>query len=78
MAAVMLGAGRQKTDDLIEPSVGIEMNVRLGERVEKGDILAFVHHNDSGFTQTSTRIKASIEIGSEARPQPPLVIERIG
>lgn len=78
MAAVMLGAGRQKTDDLIDPSVGIEMNVRLGERVEEGDILAFVHHNDSGFTQTSTRIKASIEIGSEARPQSPLVIERIG
>ena len=53
MAAVLLGAGRQKTDDVIDPSVGIEMNVRIGERVEIGDALAFIHHNESGFTQTS-------------------------
>ena len=47
------------------------MNVRIGDRVEIGDALAFIHHNENGFNQARTRIEASIEIGSEADPQPP-------
>ncbi len=38
-AALVLGAGRQKSSDLIDPLAGIEVMVRLGDTVSKGDAL---------------------------------------
>ena len=46
-ACSVLGAGRQKTDDTIDFSVGITDLAKIGERVEKGDKLATVHANDN-------------------------------
>ena len=40
-----LGAGRKSAEDEIDYAVGIVLNKKVGDYVEKGDILAFVHHN---------------------------------
>lgn len=41
-----LGAGRRKKEDTIDPSVGIILEKKVGSKVEKGDILAFIHANN--------------------------------
>ena len=41
--AMMLGAGREKKDDRINPSVGIVLDKKIGDRVIKGDLLARVY-----------------------------------
>jgi thymidine phosphorylase len=41
--AVALGAGRSKVDQAIDPRVGIELCVRRGEAVERGQTLGFLH-----------------------------------
>lgn len=38
-AALVMGAGRQKSTDVIHPTAGIEVLVRLGDHVEKGQPL---------------------------------------
>lgn len=43
----VLGAGRQKTHDAIDSSVGITDLAKIGDRVAKGDRLATVHANDN-------------------------------
>lgn len=43
--AMQLGAGRMVKEDTIDPAVGIVLNKKDGDYVEKGDILAFVHIN---------------------------------
>jgi pyrimidine-nucleoside phosphorylase len=45
-ACLMLGAGRQKTDDTIDHAVGIAQMKKPGEAVKKGDPLAVVFSND--------------------------------
>ncbi|MBQ3295344.1 MAG: thymidine phosphorylase [Erysipelotrichaceae bacterium] len=40
-----LGAGRKNAEDKIDYSVGIVLNRKVGDYVEKGDILAYIHHN---------------------------------
>lgn len=43
--SVKLGAGRIKKEDGIDFAVGFYINKKIGDRVEKGDILAYVHAN---------------------------------
>jgi len=45
-ACLMLGAGRQKTDDTIDHAVGIAQMKKPGEEVKKGEPLAVVFSND--------------------------------
>lgn len=46
MAALLLGAGRVKKTDIIDPSVGIWLKARLGDQVNNDDVLAHVYIND--------------------------------
>jgi pyrimidine-nucleoside phosphorylase/thymidine phosphorylase len=45
-AAVLLGAGRQRKEDPVDPSVGITLHAKLGAAVEAGSLLATVAYND--------------------------------
>jgi pyrimidine-nucleoside phosphorylase len=45
-ACLMLGAGRQKTDDTVDHAVGIGQMKQIGEPVKKGEPLAVVFSND--------------------------------
>ncbi|MCC7051635.1 MAG: thymidine phosphorylase [Gemmatimonadaceae bacterium] len=42
-AIIALGGGRTRTDDVVDPSVGIVFRVRVGDRVTAGAPLATVH-----------------------------------
>ena len=44
--SVDLGAGRMKKEDKIDMQVGIIVNKKIGDKVNKGDILGYVHAND--------------------------------
>ena len=43
---VELGAGRMRKEDNIDYSAGIVLNKKVGEKVKKNDILAYVHSNN--------------------------------
>jgi pyrimidine-nucleoside phosphorylase len=45
-AALLLGAGRKRTADAVDPSAGIELVAHLGDRVERGQPVAFLCHGD--------------------------------
>ncbi len=78
LAAVVLGAGRSKTDDVIDPAVGLEMAVRLGDRVEPGQPLLWIHHNGEGLDNCHQHLDAAFGLGESADPIPELILERIG
>lgn len=44
--ACYLGAGRVKKEEKIEPSVGIVLNKKVGDKVSDGDILAYIYANN--------------------------------
>lgn len=43
--SVSMGAGREKKDDVIDPTVGIKLNKVVGSRVKKGDLLCTLYVN---------------------------------
>ena len=44
--SVFLGGGRIRKEDKIDPAVGITLNKKVGNKVEKDDIVAYIHAND--------------------------------
>lgn len=45
--AMRLGAGRSKKEDAIDHGVGIVLNKKAGDKVSKGEVLAYVHTNQA-------------------------------
>ncbi len=77
VAASVLGAGRERKEDAIDPAVGIVVEKKLGDRAEKGETLATLHANDeSKMADAEAIIRRSYKLGDRATT-PPLVIEAI-
>jgi pyrimidine-nucleoside phosphorylase len=48
-AAILLGAGRAKKGDAIDPGVGIMVHIKVGDRVKKGQPLFTIHANNQSL-----------------------------
>lgn len=77
VAAGLLGGGRAKLSDEINPSVGIEMHVKIGDRVNKGQPLCTIHADQKGVLEASLRIESAITIVAQSVIKPILCKERI-
>lgn len=54
MCSLILGGGRETKESVIDLSVGLILNKKLGDRVEKGEPLAYIHSNDKDKTAAAT------------------------
>ena len=74
MAALVLGAGRGAKDDVIDPSVGLELAVRPGDRVAAGDLLAtaWCDDDDGRLDACRARVLAAVTLVDHAVPPPPM------
>jgi pyrimidine-nucleoside phosphorylase len=65
-ASMLLGAGRLRKEDSIDPSVGIVIEKKIGDYVEKGDSLATIFFNDiEKYKESVKLIKDSFEVSNE-------------
>ena len=77
-ATMLLGAGRARVDSRIDPAVGIVLNKKVGDRVEKGETLCTVHLNDAGGLDAVLEIlTAAYGIEDGIAAVPPLIVERL-
>lgn len=76
--AMELGAGRATKEDKIDLSVGIVLNKKRGDKVEKGDLLATVYGNDEQKAQIAvSKLLNQIEINNDYDDKIPLIYEII-
>ena len=56
ISAMILGAGRETKEDILDLSAGIVLEKKVGEYVNEGDILAYMHLNkEEKFEQAKER-----------------------
>ncbi|MCR5228639.1 MAG: thymidine phosphorylase [Solobacterium sp.] len=73
-AAQMLGAGRAKKEDSVDPAVGLVMKVRCGYRVRKGDPLCTLYINDEKrVDEAAGLLRRAIRITPEPDEVEPMV-----
>jgi pyrimidine-nucleoside phosphorylase len=74
---IALGGGRSRTDDVIDPGVGLLLPVKPGDRVREGDLLAVIHAKSSEDAERARQaLDAAIVIGETANPRP-LISDRV-
>ena len=76
LAASVLGAGREKAEDVVDHKVGIVVLKKVGDRVDKGEPVFEVRGNDKDrMARAIELLKSSFEVG-EAQPESqPLIFE---
>ena len=73
-ASCVLGAGRIKKDDVIDPAAGIILNKKPGDYVEIGETIAVLHSNTD--TQAAMEImQRAVEISDSKPEKRPLIYE---
>jgi pyrimidine-nucleoside phosphorylase len=79
VASMMLGGGREKMEDAVDPAVGLVLQKKVGDQVKAGEALCAVHYNaEARLPETMALLAKSFEIGPEAPAVPPLVQKIIG
>jgi pyrimidine-nucleoside phosphorylase len=61
-AAMVLGAGRCVKEDKIDPAVGIVLNKKIGDKVENGEVLAYVYTNDKNTDEALRLLKEAYQM----------------
>src|SRR5579864_2969838 len=56
IACVVLGGGREKKEDAIDPAVGIEFHKRIGDAVTRGEPLCTLHYNAATRLEEARRL----------------------
>ena len=78
-ACVILGGGREKKEDSVDPAVGIVLHKKVGDRVSAGEPLATIYYNvEDRAVRAKQRIESSIEFSDVAPVKRPLVHQVIG
>ena len=76
---MMLGGGREKKEDAVDPAVGVVLEKKVGAAVKAGETLCTVHYNlDARLVHSVELLEKSYEIGPQAPPAIPLVRKVIG
>jgi pyrimidine-nucleoside phosphorylase len=77
-AAVALGAGRARIDDVIDPAVGIRVAAHVGAAVARGDaVLVLRHRAGRGVSEALDLLQDAIRIDDEPPAAISLVVDRI-
>jgi pyrimidine-nucleoside phosphorylase len=78
VAAMRLGAGRERKEDKIDPAAGITVVAKLGERVDEGQPLARMSYNDEGRLEMARPLlKRAFHIATIPAAQPSLILGEV-
>src|ERR1700741_1554749 len=67
VASMLLGGGREKKEDSVDPSVGLVLEKKIGDAVKAGESLCTVHYNlDSRLVHAMRLLSESFAVGDHA------------
>lgn len=73
-ACVILGGGRERKEDSVDPAVGIVLHKKVGDRVGAQEAIATVHYNSEDRAERARQLIAnSIQIADAAPAKRPLI-----
>lgn len=66
-ASMLLGGGRQKADDTLDYSVGIELHHKLGDHVKDGEPILTIYSNRQEIPDVEQLLRESIKISDDGK-----------
>ena len=79
LSSMTLGGGRETLDDVIDMAAGIMLNKKVGDQVEEGDVLCYLHSNKNVtlINRVAKNVLNAFEITPEKVEKPKVVLEII-
>lgn len=75
-SSIILGAGREKKEDTINKAVGIVLNKKVNDYVEKGEVLAYLCGDDQDkLEQAGMRLRQAFTMAKDIRTDYKLIYE---
>lgn len=76
IAAMLLGAGRETKDSIIDLAAGVDLRKKIGDPVHIGEVLAVLHLNrkhEKGLEEAKSKVLGAYGISEDKVPVRPLV-----
>jgi pyrimidine-nucleoside phosphorylase len=78
-ASNMIGAGRDKKDDAIDPAVGIILEVKVGEKVDAGSVLCRLYYTkEDHVEEAADMVEDAFRISGQKPDERELILEVVG
>jgi pyrimidine-nucleoside phosphorylase len=72
--SILLGAGRMRKEDAIDPAAGITLEKKTGDPVRKGETLAVIYSNRKNrIDEAKNRLSGAYEIKEHSAPSRPVI-----
>jgi thymidine phosphorylase len=79
LASSMIGAGRDKKDDVIDPAVGIILEVKVGEKVDAGSVLCRIYYTrEDRVEEAAEMVEDAFRISAQKPDERELILEVVG
>ncbi|HZT30376.1 MAG TPA: pyrimidine-nucleoside phosphorylase [Bryobacteraceae bacterium] len=78
-ASNMIGAGRQRKEDQIDPAVGVILEVKVGEKVDAGSVLCRLYYTkEDRVDEAADMVEDAFRISSQKPDERELILEVVG
>ena len=78
-ASTLMGAGRDRKDDRIDPAVGVILEVKVGEKVDAGAILCRLYYtNEERVEEAAELVEGAFRVSSQKAEDRELILEVVG
>ena len=75
----MIGAGRDKKEDSIDPAVGIILEVKIGEKVDTGSVLCRLYYTkEDRVDEAAEMVEDAFHISAQKPDERELILEVVG
>jgi pyrimidine-nucleoside phosphorylase len=79
IASNMIGAGRDRKEDAIDPAVGIILEVKTGEKVEAGSVLCRLYYtHEDHVEEAADLVEDAFHISAQKPEERELILEVVG
>jgi len=79
VASNMIGAGRDKKEDAIDPAVGIILEVKAGEKVDAGSVLCRLYYTkEDRVEEAAEMVEDAFRISGQKPEERELILEVVG
>ncbi len=79
VASNMIGAGRDRKDDAIDPAVGIILEVKAGEKVDAGSVLCRLYYTkEDHVDEAADMVEDAFRISAQKPDERELILEVVG
>jgi thymidine phosphorylase len=75
-ASLALGAGREKKGDAVDPGVGVDVLVGVGDRVEQGEPVARLYGGRNA-ERAEALVREALELSDEPVEPPPVILDSL-